>query len=56
LIKSKSPDQERIGAAEEYKERRGDAEKNLRYLIEMAEYYKLKEYHKIIEFQHPVDG
>lgn len=56
LIKSGSPDQERIAAAEEYSERLGEAEKNLEYLITMAECYKQKEYHKIIEFKHPVGG
>lgn len=56
LIKSDAPLQERMIIVKDYLEILGEVEKNLEHLISMAEFYKKKEYHKIVEFEHPVYG
>jgi len=56
LIKSDAQLQERMIIVKDYLEILGEGEKNLEYLISMAEFYNKKEYHKIVEFEHPVYG
>lgn len=55
-IDSKAGNEKKARISQEYLSQMADAEKNLDHLIKLLGYYVADEPHKIIEFQHPVDG
>jgi len=55
LIKRDAPTSERTRVAADYIDSLEEAEKNLHYLVTLAEYYVKGESYKILEFTHPVE-
>lgn len=56
MSRANAPDKERMALAGEYLDLMDEAEKNMRYLIEMLGHYVGKHPERILQFKHPIGG